>query len=482
MLKFIYTLRHLGIEEGMSIVEQKRIMLINEISTIFGIAPIFMQFSFLISGQYDIAFFTLGLQLMVLLPVIFNSLKRQKLAIWTLSVFFPVLLTLAIILSGREIRADYTFAFFFVLSMYLFDNNRERIVSVVWVFMCYGASEWGLEAFEPTFEAMASDINKHINFANTSIVILLIIGRFVSINRHFEKQNLDLVASLQEKNQSLMDSQFKIQEQNTQLEQVNKTILKVNGELAYANDNYSKANRDLEAMKVELERSNDDLRQFASMASHDLKAPLRNINSFIGLTKRKAKKYGDESINEYLDFVSNSAVHMSQLIEDILEYARIGNEKLPFAEVKLDNLVVKAQYNLNQFLKERNARVEAQPMPNIIGNATQLSILFQNLIQNGIKYNVSEIRLIEISYKDSGDFHQIAFTDNGIGIKEEYQEQIFEMFKRLHAASEYKGSGIGLATCHRIVERHQGKISVQSQFGEGSTFIVELPKMLTIRE
>jgi len=265
---------------------------------------------------------------------------------------------------------------------------------------------------------------------------------------------------------NIMATTSQVEEQNAKLEKANKEL--------------EKANQKLELMKIELERSNEDLRQFASMASHDLKAPLRNINSFIGLIRRKVKKYDDKNIGEYLDFVSTSAVHMSQLIEDILEYARIGNEKLPFSEVKLENLIIKTEYNLKRTLADRNATIQCQPLPVVIGNPTQLGLLFQNLIENGIKYNTNETPTIEVSYQETDEFHFILFKDNGIGIKEEFHIQIFEMFKRLHTSNEYKGSGIGLATCHRIMERHQGQIKIESQENQGSTFIIELPKHLEI--
>ncbi len=385
----INTLRHLGITENTPILDQKRILLINEISSAFVLVPLILYPEFIIKQQVEALFILFFTQCLTVMPIVFNSIGYTQTAKWFYAIVFPFIMGLIIIAHGEEMRAHYIFSIFFMTSVLFFQSARDRLIVVGAIFLSYAVSEYYVLHFESPFANHVTDWNKEVIFISLSVCILITIIRYWEVNKQFEQRIVDLLKTLRAKNQNLTKSQTKIEEQNQSLEQANK--------------NLEQANTALETMKIELERSNEDLRQFASMASHDLKAPLRNINSFIGLIRRKVKKYDDKDIGEYLDFVGSSAVQMSQLIEDILEYARIGNEKLPFSEVKLDNLMVKTQYNLKQLIKEKNAQIESDALPTVIGNGMQLGLLFQNLIQNGLKYNTSEIPTIRITYVKGQD-------------------------------------------------------------------------------
>lgn len=226
-----------------------------------------------------------------------------------------------------------------------------------------------------------------------------------------------------------------------------------------------------------LEESNQELERFARVASHDMKEPLRMIKSYLSLIKRKTDKLGDEDLNEYMFFAIDGADRMQVLITEILKLAAVQSKSHKMAEVDMNDVVFMAKNNLREVIAERNVTVTVDAgLPIIEGNMSLLTQLFQNLIANGIKYNRSEKPCIDIKIEETEGSYQFQVIDNGIGIKEAYFDQVFEMLTRLHNRTEFEGTGIGLATCKRIVERHRGKIWVTSEYGKGSSFQFYLPK------
>jgi PAS domain S-box-containing protein len=219
-----------------------------------------------------------------------------------------------------------------------------------------------------------------------------------------------------------------------------------------------------------LARSNADLQSFAYAASHDLQEPLRNISTFAELLGRRYKGRLDPEADEIISLMADSAVRMGGLIEDLLGYARlISAENPPFTDVPLNEAVRWALRNLQTAIAQSGARVEAGALPAIRGDKLQLSQLFQNLIGNAIKYRGPEPPLIRVAAEQSGGEWVFSVSDNGVGIDPAYHDKIFGIFRRLHG-SEYPGTGIGLAICKRIVEKHGGRIWVQSDAGKGATF------------
>ncbi|MFZ4545270.1 MAG: sensor histidine kinase [Saprospiraceae bacterium] len=237
------------------------------------------------------------------------------------------------------------------------------------------------------------------------------------------------------------------------------------------------SNEDLVNANQLLEQSNAELERFAYIASHDLKSPLRNIISFMNLIERKLRNSEDKDIKEYLRFVTENALQMNILIQDVLEFSKIDSDNSTTKKEKIDlnDTLMLAVQNLHETLKENNAEIIAGKLPVLRANSVHALQLLQNMIANGIKYNQKEKPTIIITHKELENQHLITIKDNGIGIDKQYHEQIFEMFNRLHTRDEYKGTGIGLAICKKIVQNIGGKIWLESEPGQGSSFFISIP-------
>lgn len=236
------------------------------------------------------------------------------------------------------------------------------------------------------------------------------------------------------------------------------------------------ANEQLYRMTEDLIRSNKELEQFAYVASHDLQEPLRMVTCFVQLLAQRYKDKLDRDANEFIDFAADGATRMYQLINDLLDYSRVGTQGTPLKLVDCEEVFHKSVDNLRVAMEESGAEVTHDPLPKAVADSSQLEQLFQNLIGNGIKFHGEESPRIHISATPNGGYWVFSVRDNGIGIAPEYKERIFVIFQRLHVKDKYPGTGIGLAICKKIVERHGGHIWVESEPERGATFYFTLPK------
>jgi signal transduction histidine kinase len=238
------------------------------------------------------------------------------------------------------------------------------------------------------------------------------------------------------------------------------------------------AKAELERANEELLQSNDELRQFAFVASHDLQEPLRSITSFCNLLKEEYRDRLDEQADCYIERIVNGAKRMKALVTDLLSYSRVSrDEQVAFQEVDFREVVGDALANLQSSINETGAEIFWDALPTVVGNRVQLIQLLQNTIGNAIMYRGAEPPRIDIDAQRVGESWEFSVRDNGIGIAPEHHQQIFEIFKRLHGRDKYPGTGIGLAVCKKIVERHGGQITVESQLGAGSVFRFTIPAL-----
>jgi signal transduction histidine kinase len=240
---------------------------------------------------------------------------------------------------------------------------------------------------------------------------------------------------------------------------------------------YQQLEDELAERAATLERTNAELHEFAYIASHDLAEPLRMVTSYLELLEKRYGEQLDETAKEFIGYAIGGAERMRVLIEDLLAYSRVGSRELLRVEVDLDELVSAVLKGLRWAIEEAGATVEVRsPLGAAVGDPTQFGQLLQNLIANALKFRSPQVpAVVLVSTDEEPDGMRIHVADNGIGIDPAAHDRIFKMFARLHGPDEFEGTGIGLALCRRIAERHDGNVWVDSEPGLGSTFHVWLP-------
>jgi signal transduction histidine kinase len=264
--------------------------------------------------------------------------------------------------------------------------------------------------------------------------------------------------------------ELRVQARTSELAQANEALKIENAERM-------RAEEDINRYAKELVRSNQELQQFAYVASHDLQEPLRMVSSFLQLLDRRYATKLDQDAKDFISFAVDGAKRMQLLINDLLEFSRVGTRGKSFEKIDLNEVFHQARTNLKIAIRENKAKIVCGRLPEVYGDDTQLIQVFQNLLANAIKFHGDSSPEIRISSMRKNGSYEIAIKDNGIGIDPQYSERIFMIFQRLHNREDYPGTGIGLAICKRIVERHGGAIWVESKIGRGSTFHFSVPIM-----
>jgi light-regulated signal transduction histidine kinase (bacteriophytochrome) len=248
--------------------------------------------------------------------------------------------------------------------------------------------------------------------------------------------------------------------------------------VAAAGREIAEARERLEAQAAELQRSNRELEQFAYVASHDLQEPLRKVASFCQLLEKRYAGQLDERADQYIAFAVDGAKRMQRLINDLLEFSRVGRMVSEVSEVDLEECLGMALANLESAREEAAAEITWDQLPHVRGEAPLLTQVLQNLVGNALKFQAEGRRSrVHIGAVRNGDEWQFSCADNGIGIEPEYADRVFVIFQRLHPKDVYGGTGIGLAMCKKIVEYHGGRIWVDTTVAEGTTIRWTLPAM-----
>jgi signal transduction histidine kinase len=435
MKQLVNKLRNFGVQAGQTPNQQRSIILLNEITMFLLVLQLFVYPEIIYNLDYRGMVVMIIVQTFTVGPLILSYFKQTIAAKWYFNVVFTIFMTLLIITHGWELRADYCYLVFTVTAIIFFNNKLHRFLLILLIVCCYLIAVYYTDNYTAIFAGNVSGWNSIIVFSSMIVCITLVISRFVSENKSYQDELNKTLDTLQQE-------QVKIEVQNDSLEKVNK-----------------------------------DLERFAYISSHNLKTPVRTIRSFSDLIGRDLKKGKHDNLEEYLDFIKQGAAQMQLLITDILEYSKFNQQQnFETTAVDLNNTIDFIHSQLQSFT-DKKIHLQTSQLPVIQSNRTFINAIFQNLIENGVKYNESEHIKIKISYQDKGDKHLFAFYDNGIGIEVEYHDKIFKMFERLQNDAKYTGSGVGLGMSKKIIEKLNGEIWVISELGKGSTFYVELPKV-----
>lgn len=301
--------------------------------------------------------------------------------------------------------------------------------------------------------------------AQIFMLTLAIFSHISDMRREKQKANIRMLQAMQEK-------QSFIAEQNQILE---KSVMERTQDLQEALMREQQIEQQIREYSQKLEISNHELTDFAHLISHDLKAPLRSIASFAELLrKRNEMKFSDRD-KEFMGFIIKGSRQATQLVEDLLSFSKIDKDLGAPKPLFLCKVLDTVRFNLEAMITTKNAAVNCGVLPVIDAHNALITQLFQNLISNGLKYNENECPIVQIGFEEKNEEVIFFVKDNGIGIPPQYQQEIFKMFRRLHTAEQYEGSGIGLAFCKKIVENYNGDIWLQSETGKGTTFFFTLP-------
>ncbi len=421
-------LSNLGIYEDLEAYKKLKVRLFNQLCMLHVlIFAVFLLENILLRLYADFIFNSLLIAFWIGLMYL-NHRKKYQYPPYILSVVYPIVLTFCHIGWGNILNIRYVYIFSFITVIIFIQNTKVNILFITWIFLCvlFG------ELFVAKYGFLTNQEN--VWFAEY-VVLVFVIFSCVFIVKSYVDSNREFV----EKSDELL---HEVQKNNTALEL---------------------ANRDLE--------------RFAYITSHDLKTPLRNVISFLGLLKDKVDKE-DEEAQTYFKIAEDGARHMNKLIDDILNYSRLEKATLETELVDLNKVVEHILLHTKVKLGSKKVAFDIAKLPTILSNESLMKMLFQNLIENAIKYNESELPNIKIQATSHKKNLLLSFQDNGIGMDEQYQDRIFEMFARLHTHTAYEGTGIGLAVCKKIVDKHKGKIWFESKEGKGTTFYVELPNVI----
>jgi len=420
LIKKYKSLLNLGVTEDLSFSEKLRTESNNLVLIIFIVSLIAYLFYNTIGPRLSLAYYiTTSWVLVFICPLILNGFKKYT-AARIITILFPLVgLVLVHLLQGWGVRTEGNYLLLSILSVFLF-SKKPAIVLCVFIAITYMITAIALSNITPPLKESILAPAPFFYFG-----VSLLAGLVIT---------------------------FRVLIENTK----------------YSNLSVSQ--------EVLLKEKNEELEMFSRIASHDLKSPVRNVLNFSNLMEKNLKNQNYAELQKNLDFVLVNSLQMSDLIEDMRDFSSIDNPSNTNQElVSLMAIVGKVELLLKTEIEGVNGKIKCQSLPDYMCSPSDMLLVFQNVIQNGLKYNRSETPTVEISYKKSEESLYIYFKDNGIGIKKEYFSHIFSLFKRLHSRNEFEGTGLGLSLCKKILQKYKAEISVESVLNEGSTFIIRLP-------
>ncbi|MEM1214267.1 MAG: ATP-binding protein, partial [Bacteroidota bacterium] len=414
----------LGVSEDQASWENNLTRLLNQLLLLSSLGNVIMGLYHLMLGNLIPVLFT---TVSTLVNIVILRLQYKKMlfpARLGACLYYPLLIFCIISLGGENLHGEYIFFTIAFICALLFQRRWLQIVMATYVIALYTLSQWLLANYQAPFAHISHPLDRYIFFAMSLLSLFFLANSFFS----------ELVKSRQER----------------------------------------------EALMDQVMTSNAKLKQMNYVVSHDLRSPLRRIASFSDLARRANLRGEQAQTAEFIGLIKDTARKQYDFIKDMLAYAQLDKESIPFKVMDLKVLLAEAH---NQFQTENiliDLRTELATVP-AFGNPTLLALVFQNLIENAIKYNEATVPQLSISVEATSNWIELRFSDNGIGIAPEYHEAVFDIFTRLHDDSRYEGSGIGLATVKGIVELHQGQIQIEPQT-VGTCFLVRIPHLATSQQ
>lgn len=420
LIKKYKSLLNLGVTEDLSFSEKLRTESNNLVSLIFIISLIAYLFYNAIGPRFPMAYYISSSWVFIFIcPLILNGFKKYT-AARLITILFPLVgLVLVHLLHGWNVRIESSYLLLSIFSVFFF-NKKSAIVMCVFIAITYIISAITLSIIPPPLKGSIVAPAPFLYFGLSLMAGLVITFRVLTENAKYSDLSVSQELLLKEKN--------------------------------------------------------EELEMFSRIASHDLKGPVRNVLNFSNLMEKNLENQNYAELQKNLDFVLANSLQMSELIEDMKDFSSIDNlSKTNQEEVCLTAMVRKVELLLKTEIEEVNGKIKCDELLAYKCNPSDMLLVFQNIIQNGLKYNRSETPTLEISCKKNEESFYIYFKDNGIGIKEEYFSHIFSLFKRLHSRNEFGGTGLGLSLSKKILQKYKAEISVESVLNEGSTFIIRLP-------
>lgn len=454
MNKFWKQLSNIGIYSDLPINEQKRTRLLNQIAGLFVLSIIPVIIVLLISGNtlpvlHSTAIFIL------LIPIFWFHYKRfyQLGKYYTLFASL-LLITIHSVIYGIDSGSKYYLLYTFVVSLIIFDRRIDYIILLIFHITTFAIISYLSTQFDPIFKVEGFE---QLSFVLTIVLCYFTLDFFKSEQTRIEDETNELVETINNKNTAIRTQQRM---------------------LKYQNEALKSTNEELEDAQKSLKESVEDLRTFAYIVSHDLKEPLRMINSYTQLIKRRLKGQLNEETEEFMFYIVDGAKRMKILLDDLLKYATTTNKEAEKEVLDMKDIFSVAIRNLEVPIAETNAEIiiQERDYPPVNGAFSQLGQLFQNIIGNAIKFHrPNDTPTIIIDMERNERYNIFRIQDNGVGIPRDKVDKIFSPFERVGNKEKYKGSGIGLAICKKIVQNHDGKIWVDSDINQGATFFIAFP-------
>lgn len=434
---------NLGVTDDLTEYERRRVILLNQSMASVCLLPIIYSISFFSPANPLSSVAVCSSEIIIFSTWIANYHKKYALGRWIGLVGYIMYINLLIVLHGKEVGGNLTYVVLGMYGLAYFPKKFDRIIIFSLILISLAATEYYVYNYESIY---ALEVTYVISLSALLGNFLALAILMVFLDYDQKKYLFDTEALLEE-----------LRSKNKELEHKNKKI-------AIQNDR--------------LTSLNGELRDFAYATSHHFKTPLRSIHSFMGLLEKQLDAETLKKVEDYLRFAKESSIHLYELTQNLLAFSKLSVSETEKTYIDLNEVVGWVQKNLNDKIEKKNVQFDLTSLPVVFGHQFHFELLFQNIIDNGIKYNDVQNPLIKIEFEEDLMDFRIKISDNGIGISEKFQEKIFDMFSRLHTPDQYEGTGLGLSICRKIVVQYEGNISLRSAEGKGSTFILEFPTVM----